>query len=372
MRSSVVSLAVILAMLAACRSAVSAEPAEAAAEPLAIPDVKSLADLEASPAIDVGLGWSVRLGVADPGEAAGGPWLVLYCLVDVKPDKPRDGGAAVVGEPIGPASYEWAIHRPGIVEMKELKTLRMVGVRPGLFCATLPITEKNGERVLTVFAPGERIIARRSFERRTGPPRPCYWYTFAALRRTGSGDAERQDFVVADDARAAYPLFGPAPMHPPATDGELPGAGAPGDADGLRLSLEDGTFVIAADRLMTYAPDELVLARWWVNDEPVVEGVREHRKMKDQAIQLVNTKEMRIAFGLPDHLPALNPGDRIALQVLYAPGGHRHVLPPGVVAAQMQKAQRMMGKDDVARPLLSNRLEFELTDERLAKAGRQK
>ena len=73
--------------------------------------------------------------------------------------------------------------------------------------------------------------------------------------------------------------------------------------------------------------------------------------------------EMTIAFALPDFVGDLKPGDRLAVQLLYAPDGHEPLSSMRMHLAQMMRMQRR----DWPWPVMTNRLEFLLTAELLAK-----
>jgi hypothetical protein len=343
-------------------------------DPPEIPRVKTLAELRAVAAVDTGDGWSVRLGYGEPDDDLGASWRVLYCLAEPAPadapdGRPREGP---LGDPLGPVSYTWE-PTPRANEEALSRMQRAVALtRPGLYCATLPAGAAREMRV-TVNAPGERVLARRAFPPEKGQ-RPAYWHTFAESRPKSADDVPVS--VVADEAAAAYPLFRGWPVRlpdekkpagEPGAHDDLPGLGGAGEADGLRLTLEGGAFVIATDRGTTRSPNESFLARWWVNGRPVAAPRPGAERAKFQQRLSPKGAPVTVGFGLPDHLPALKPGDRVALRLMYAAEGQR-LLPFGTGGVFRQQQMRAVDPDAVDRPLLSNRLEFEVTDELLAEA----
>ena len=75
--------------------------------------------------------------------------------------------------------------------------------------------------------------------------------------------------------------------------------------------------------------------------------------------------DVMLAFGLPDFLGELKVGDRVALQLLWSPDG-QEPLRTGEMYDRMKKMMRlhMIGWE---WPVMTNRIEFTLTDELLAK-----
>jgi hypothetical protein len=108
-----------------------------------------------------------------------------------------------------------------------------------------------------------------------------------------------------------------------------------------------------------------MLARWWVNGQPVAPTKSPRQALQQQMMRQVrHGKSMLVTFGLPDFLSALKHDDRVGLQVLYSPDGLNRV----AFGQQMltQRLSYLSAMDAVAWPTLSNRIEFELTDSLLA------
>ena len=226
---------------------------------------------------------------------------------------------------------------------------------------------------VTVNGPDERVLARQAFPPEKGQ-RPAYWHTFAESRPKSADDEPVS--AVADKAAAAYPLFRDWPVRlpdekkpagKPGAHDDLPGLGGAGEADGLRLALEGGAFVIATDHGTTRSPNESFLARWWVNGQPVTAPRPGAERAKFQQRLSPKGAPVTVGFGLPDHLPALKPGDRVAVRLMSAAEGQQ-LLPFGGEGVLHQQQLRAIDPDAVDRPLLSNRLEFEVTEELLRHA----
>jgi hypothetical protein len=88
--------------------------------------------------------------------------------------------------------------------------------------------------------------------------------------------------------------------------------------------------------------------------------------------EVTYAKEMRVAAGWPDHLGELKAGDKVGLQVLYSPAMARQIPPKNMFA----RALGALGRQEPGAapvPLLSNRIEFTVTDDLLrARAAQQK
>lgn len=313
----------------------------------------------------------MRLGYADPGPDSGGAWIVLYCLGtstdDARQGERQDDGAP--GEPLGPVWY--ALEGPGCPKMLRARLGRVAFAQtirrePFLWCAALPLSAETA-RTLTVLGTADRVLAKHTFEKPT-EARPHLWHTFAAHHRRTTV-AEPGTFVT-DHPDAARPKYGERlVLAGQVGDDEapvLPGAAGPGEADGLKLSLDGDAFVvITAGRPMIDRPVRKLLARWWVNGKPVIAPSAERPLADAGDGQQRQTGEFRVRFDVPDHLGKLKPGDRVALQVLYSPAGFDRLT---VDAAKQQMLLQLQRDDN--RPLLSNRLEFELTEELLRQADR--
>jgi hypothetical protein len=335
-----------------------------------IPDISSVDDLRAAPLWTLADGTQVRVGLSDGGPAAG-PWIVLYCLVeDEATTRPTTAPAPEPAYPghlelLGPLRYgcDWG----GCPKMlqDQMRMGRMKHLKPPTYAGPVAL-ERVGAMRLSVIAPGGSLLAERQF--RVEHVRPRWWTQFARAQQRS-----RDEPVVADAPFPAMPSFGYAG----ATIGEgktLPGDVADDRAEKspLRLSLDGNSFILRSDdgKPSLYGEqDENALARWWVNGKPIAipEDAIPRVLQRQQAWQRMRggSTELRIAFGLPDFLGKLNRGDRVGVQVLWCPNGHKPLL--RMQTASHDGPLRMQHAN--ARwnwPVLSNRIEFQLTDERLA------
>jgi hypothetical protein len=146
--------------------------------------------------------------------------------------------------------------------------------------------------------------------------------------------------------------------------GELPDGAANDVSPPMRLTFREGIFVIHADnKFPADAPSEL-LARWWVNGQAVAAPVPKEIRAEQSGKQFRSSKpveEAAITFGLPDFLGDLKPGDRVALRLLYSPQGTAPLIPMHL--AQMMRQQQRYW----LWPVMTNRIEFVVTEELLAK-----
>ena len=384
MRRLLLSLVLLMAALGARAAEPRAEPGDE------LPRVRTLAELKAVEPVDAGDGWFVRLGYGEPEPGVGASWLVLYCLAEhagaPEAEQRGLGGGERTGEPFGPVSYLW--ERVSDKRQQRVRQLSADLSRPGLYCATLPTRGKAAMRVAVHAHGTDRLLGERTFPAAVERPWPVYWQSFAvAVSRKEPGQdgaavvaPEDLAAIVLDEPMAVYPLFRDAAIEMPKReagddddddDGDLPGLGGAGEADALKLSLDDGIFTIAAERVLHGSAQENLIARWWLNGEAVeVKLPRPGQKLQQQALREDPPQRFEVAFGLPDHLPELKVGDRVGLQVMYAPGGHCPLPIEGLqkIMAELHHAAR---QNVVDRPLLSNRLEFELTEELLRRADHE-
>jgi len=178
------------------------------------------------------------------------------------------------------------------------------------------------------------VLVSAELGRRPADPE---WQTFARL-----DDAPKGTCVVADQSWAARPLP----------------AGEPDAKHSLSLTLDGDRFVIESDGPeMVLWPDWHLVARWWDNGNPVTPPKLDHFIWRQLGRLVRWGKRMTVAFGLPDDLGPVKPGDRLAVQVLYAPAGYDFI-----VEGPARQMNRPVAGDRASRvPLLSNRLEFTLT-----------
>jgi hypothetical protein len=144
------------------------------------------------------------------------------------------------------------------------------------------------------------------------------------------------------------------------------GAARPMD---LKLSLAEDRLVIQSTGCqMLDWPDRCVLARWWVNGAPIVPKQSPRSMSHAESRQISKTDESIILLTLPAWLGSLESGDKVGLQVLYSPDEHELV---NDQPYQMEQAiARIHGPGYAPVPLLSNRIDFKVTAEMLAKRSK--
>ena len=343
-----------------------------------IVDVATMKDFRVAPLVRLDDGTEFRLGLSNGGDAAG-TWGVLYCLVERPADETRRAASTRSsttqsrphGEQLGPVSYEatW----DGSLVLADVKSAGRVTIRPyPVLYAGRVLLQHRGRAIVRVYTDdGATLLAEREIEVKA--PRQDNWVNFARPRlRDEPAGAE---CVVMDDPWSAVPELGAGGSRASVSATQPADAALPAEVvDGahadsrLQLALEQDRFVLrtAGERLMPpVTPDEL-LARWWVNGKlvpapPPRRHATEFLKRPQRA-----ANEVALAFGLPDHLGDLKPGDRISLQLLWCPDGHEPLRSDGDIVDMIKTAMRQhtIGWE---WPVMTNRIDFALTPQLLAK-----
>jgi len=372
----------------------------AAGQVAKIPDVKSLDELRILDAATVLDTWDVRVGLVDPGAEAG-PWRLLCC--HLKYIGPPDGSRRlklpsltyVSGRLLGPVSYtvdpaNAKIHHAA---GKVLRTLSTGGEKDTerLYVGAVPLA-LTGEWRLTVWSAGPRPIAMRVLK--VPADRRCQWRVFARLdqRRAGPGQPAIVHFR-GDPAMPVYPHFAPiwrsdgsrsvktlTPL--PGKIGFLPGRLPPWPqyepryyghklravAEGqypypLKLSLEAGSFVLRSEAPMVDRPEELLLARWWIDGKPVDAKPPSNadRLTRDLARQIRHVRQMKVGFRLPDDVRPLKPGTKVTVQVMYSQAGYNRVW-----RHRGRMLRAALPGWPASQPMLSNHLTFPVDKKMLA------
>ena len=337
-------------------------------------DVATMKDLRAAPLLRLADGTDLRLGLSTGGDAAG-PWRMLYCLVEKDGD---EHGLATSGpatdrsghpERLGPLRYEVTWRGTIVCPMVHELIKQTCMLSPRLHIGAV-LLQREGVAVLRVFDESQRLVAER--ELNVPAVRPAVWSRFA--RPLVNAQPETCEFVVEDVALPAMPRFAEGGLRvsatQPAAESSLPGElllepnDDPPPTPALRLTLKDGLFAIRSDKKFPAdAPGEL-LACWWVNGQAIAAPVPKEIRAEQLGKQFRSSKQVEeatIQFGLPDFLGDLKPGDRVALRLLYSPQGTTPLIPMHL--AQMIRQQQR----DWPWPVMSNRIEFVLTEELLAK-----
>jgi hypothetical protein len=390
--------ATVLMICGLLANATFGEPSVRVATTLpAVTAVTSLAELRALPPAEVH-GWEVRVGIADGGRDAG-PWKVLYCLA--KPTEGTNGLTPGTIDELGPLTVDFGLASEGGSFIEKLKDQsasanRTIHKGDSLFARIIPLASK-GAWELTVSSPrpteprgpgGSAPLFRTRFD--IGQDVPLFWQQFATLERYQD---ERNDTrfrcIAAARPYAAFPqIDGGANLLPAGRPITAPGIEGPHkqnrlpcglpllggwaeaitgkidpkviDVPPLTLSLVDGWFIVQSrgPDLIDWA-DQRLLARWWVNGEPMPAPLSDAPALK-QARMLHSTAQMGVRFGLPATLGSVKPGDRVAMQVVYSP---RDIEPACRQRQQQAQSQAILGQAACLLP--SNRIEFVVTDSML-------
>ncbi|HLL88109.1 MAG TPA: hypothetical protein VK324_02285 [Tepidisphaeraceae bacterium] len=134
----------------------------------------------------------------------------------------------------------------------------------------------------------------------------------------------------------------------------------------LALSEDRANFVLTSpDGEMLDWPDWVLLARWWVDGRPAVPPRRAFIPVRMLGRGMDMARAVEVGFALPDNLGPIAVGQRVAVQLMYAPGGFQYV----VDDPQRRNEHPLPGIVSGA-PQLSNVLEFEVTQDVLDRADR--
>jgi len=321
-------------------------------------------------------GWELRFGLGAGGTEAG-PWQLLYCLAsctnqDDSPTLAYKG--ELLGERLGPVFYRVLMDRETPLAVCGQTMFADEDVPPeGLYCGMV-LTAWQGKYHVEVLSQDDRVIASRTID--VAKPRALYWQEFARQKGTilQSPVAARPEFVgtwplwenggrISSQLRQRCPLPGKVPTPTAWVDhvGRKARAIRVGERIcPLKLSLKDGHFVIQSPVKLVDWPDYYLLARWWVNGQPVLPRRPEEISMRSIGRQVSFTTEMQIQFGLPDTLGKLKVGDTISLQVLYSPAMIEQV-PTSRISLALLRAASPHDANVAAMPMTSNRIEFAVT-----------
>jgi len=358
--------------------------------------------------------YEIRVGLGDGGKDSE-PWKLLYCLATpVKRPaaiRPRERGRRTfrqMPEDLGPVKF--TVDDPasgGRGDRLEVlvEQLREAVNGVPIYCEAVH-TPWGGSYRVRLWSESGRLLAQRIV--RVNRPRGCYWQGFAKrMRIRGAGRADisaeidthprrrfptyggqdilwvfKKDWKVAlarhkvKGPSRGIPLPGRLPvdefykrqMRPPNTDSKTP-------FEPLKTSLgKNGKIeVVLKRRLTNKRLDEVLLARWWVNGRavkpPSADFELEKEKMQDmlEAIRKEADPTTNIHMNLtslPQHIKA-KAGDLISLQLMYCPGGSEKL---SVTRGAGHRDRLKMLRETWASirganvPVLSNRLEFKLTN----------
>ena len=312
-------------------------------------EVNTLAELKALKPIHLETGWDVRLGLSAK-ESEAGPWKLFYCYatyVGVEKN-PSLRFEKSFGEPVGPVFLRcrWSAHEHAPDEV----SMDMEGAaHEGLYCGLVLLAWEGACNVEVVSRDG-KVLRSKVLTIKDTPP--CYWQEFAGM------DFNAYKSFVRSRTTAAYPNYNG--LMSSQTDFK----GLDQIDSVLALSLQNNEFQIQSNGLkMVDWPDENLLARWWVNDAPVVPPRNDTCMKMQQGRRVGATELMQVSWNFPDDLGEIKAGDKLKLQVLYCPTGYECLMktPSSGAAIAM-----MASETAVPRPLLSNVLEIVVTKELLA------
>jgi hypothetical protein len=270
-----------LAVICACLTSPAAQASEPPKDTPSIPIVKTWGELRKQPAIDLGRGVSVRLGIeaAECGLAEG---VFVYCMTEgyAPPEKWEEVDhfgplflALTYGDGKELDVWRYGIglvpHRKvpaGLDKCQLLFLRRVVVVRPGVVRVRVENRVPGAE---------PRLVAIGELkEAKTGHP-------FLRLDYTGpKRTAGQTEFIVQNSAAAlpSWPEFcelvsqgavGGTEIRQPAEE-SLPKLIPDAPSPGLEVTVADGVLIVRSKtRIGTYGPEHHFLARWWVNDKPV-------------------------------------------------------------------------------------------------------
>ena len=370
-----------------------------------VPDIRSLDELRQLSAAAVQDEWDIRLGLADAGDDAG-PWKLLFCHAKYigpkdglrrlrPPDGPR-GDARI----LGPVSYtvERVEPRPAAAE-RMLRKFAAAALgdtdAERLYAAAIPAASKGTWRITVRGRDGKPIQSR---EFTVEGDRPCPWRAFACRDGSQPRDSEPAKWEVECVCRPVMPQYPEtepiwrlrageqfqAMRSLPGKVGFLPGRLPPWPQyearyyDGklravkigeypypLALSLDGNGFVIRSESAMIDQPDELLLARWWVDGKPIVAQPAEEEAVpaREVARLVRHTREVRVRFALPEGLGEIKPGTKLTLQAMYCEGGYEPLARGGLA-----RLRAMLSRWPAPQPLLSNRLTFAVTERMLRRS----
>jgi hypothetical protein len=129
--------------------------------------------------------------------------------------------------------------------------------------------------------------------------------------------------------------------------------------------MQDTMIVVDSPVKLINWPDMHLLARWWINDRAVIPTRSDEVKQISLGRLMTYSKRLPIAFRLPASLGELKPSDKVSLQVLYSPDMIRQ-LPESRFLESLEYLVASPDDKSATVPLLSNRLEVEVTEELLS------
>jgi hypothetical protein len=356
-----------LVLVGACLTPASAQAGEPPKDIPAIPVVKTWGELRKQPAIDLGRGVLVRLGIeaAECGLAEG---VFVYCMTEgyAPPESWKevhqfgplflaltDGDGKqldVWSDGIGLVPHRKVV--AGLDECQLLFLRRVVVVRQGV------VRVRVEHRV-----PGAqpRLVAAAEVKgARTGHPFLRFDYT--GPERT----AGQTEFLVQNSAAGpalpSWPEFcelvsqgkvGGADIRRPAEE-LLPKLIPDAPSPALEVTVADGVLIVRSkSKIGTYGPEYHFLARWWVNGKTVSVAVPKKPDYTTIGKAFTDDKpwpEVKLRLDLALDRLGAKSGDDVGVQLMYCEHGSEPVHEERMTIIKGWKRDTL--------PLLSNRVAF--------------
>lgn len=323
------------------------------AKPVDILSVDGISEMQSLDPIDAGHSWRVRLALAE-GDAAV-PWKLLYCRAEWtdqdRPARPVPYGRYIARH-LGPVV--WTINKEGFHEAgpdlnsRPAPPMSIEG-NGSVYAATLPLRgfEQSYLQVYSAF--DGRELARR---RITADESSVWsWGRFMAHRK-GSPFGVSADF---DAACPGMPAFKPV-LAKTMNKG----------VHSISLSVEDGFFSLKSDKRILPTRGSRLLARWWLNGEPV----SPQTAGEFAAVNNAHTEGLASLLRMPAKLPTAvlkaKPGDKVGLQVMLSPD---RIESPALNPESSQCITSLdIGKSPTV-PILTNRLDFKVNAAMIAESN---
>lgn len=307
-----------------------------AAEPRPIPDVDTIAQLQAVDPIRTPDGWEIRAGLRD--ESAHAPVLrVLYLAKFVGP-----GERPSRTSPRGPVVVEvrWENVSATLEQFAEL----YIGTQPlqdGLYVRSFTCPSRGGGTFQIQMTDGT-ILASRHIDPRPAELSP--WMPLAELQVRDEG------------TRAAIRNRNIA-MICPAESGTcamvVPSSGALGFQQAITIALEGDRLSVSAPKDSPFPDGTALLARWWVDGKPVTPEQQMAAIGMRYTARATTTPGATLEAFVPREV--IKPGDHVALQVLSSSEGYERY-------GLREFSPRCAGEKPIPTPMLSNRIEFVVTE----------
>jgi hypothetical protein len=220
-----------------------------------VPTVQSLGDLDAQPAIEFRPGCVARFGVSD-AEVPVGSGVLVYCLLDCGAAGRLDFKLGS-GVTLGPYSLRWLDDKAFRPKVKRYPTRGSCRRRRELFVAVMPVAcEKSRE--LGIYLDGVGLVAKSRITGRS--PRAQAWYPLLSAK-----------WDVPEGTPEVLPARdGDLPVAPKELEGgKLPSL-VPDCEGGLEVRAEAQSIHLSSAEGMSSRPDRQIVARFWVNGQPVL------------------------------------------------------------------------------------------------------